>query len=241
MIYLKEKFSSEIIQDVVKSIKDSGITYWLDHGTLLGIIRDQKLIDWDADVDIGAWHIDERKIISLKCDLSKKYQYVSYNRLTNAISVRLFDSAQAIHWSIDIVFYHKAQGRAVKYYPNTELFMGKVAGKFLTVISGDLAPVSQKKWVNNTLNIINKIYPLVPKWIVNGSAKILEKYAPKLLNTVDDTFFYPIISHKTIYGELNIPDNAMKYLDVRYGSDWMTPKKNWNHLLDDGGIKQGKA
>ena len=31
------------------------IKYWLCHGTLLGIIRDNSLIEWDNDIDIAVW------------------------------------------------------------------------------------------------------------------------------------------------------------------------------------------
>ena len=39
---------------IVKEILDeSGIDYWLDHGTLLGAFRDGKIIEWDRDIDFG--------------------------------------------------------------------------------------------------------------------------------------------------------------------------------------------
>jgi len=30
------------------------IKYWLCHGTLLGVIRDNSLIEWDNDIDIAS-------------------------------------------------------------------------------------------------------------------------------------------------------------------------------------------
>jgi hypothetical protein len=42
------------------------INYWICNGTLLGIIRDSKLIPWDEDIDIAIYGTEERdKIIQI--------------------------------------------------------------------------------------------------------------------------------------------------------------------------------
>ena len=43
----------EILFEVCDILKINSINYWICHGTLLGIIRDKKLISWDHDIDIG--------------------------------------------------------------------------------------------------------------------------------------------------------------------------------------------
>ena len=41
--------------EVINILKTNKINYWLGHGTLLGIIRDNNLIEWDHDIDIAVW------------------------------------------------------------------------------------------------------------------------------------------------------------------------------------------
>ena len=41
--------------DVINLFNKYKIDYWICHGTLLGIIRDKKLIEWDHDIDIALW------------------------------------------------------------------------------------------------------------------------------------------------------------------------------------------
>ena len=41
-------------------LKKNGINYWICNGTLLGIIRDSKLIPWDQDIDLAIFGTSER-------------------------------------------------------------------------------------------------------------------------------------------------------------------------------------
>lgn len=109
-------------------------------------------------------------------------------------------------------------------------------GIILTAISGDLAPVSNKNWINNFFIVLKKIYPLKNNKIIDFIAKILTIITPKLLNSVDEKYFQLLKNNRTIYGEFNIPDDSHGYLELRYGMSWKTPKKNWDYLRDDGGV-----
>lgn len=42
-----------MLRAVTDVLDDAGVRYWLDSGTLLGIIREQRLLPWDTDMDIS--------------------------------------------------------------------------------------------------------------------------------------------------------------------------------------------
>ena len=44
-----------MLADTNSVLQKLGIVYWLDCGTLLGAIRDNQLIAWDNDIDLGCW------------------------------------------------------------------------------------------------------------------------------------------------------------------------------------------
>jgi hypothetical protein len=64
-----------------------GISYWLNFGTLLGAVRDGDLIVWDEDVDVGVWHDDVSKIMSLRDDFKK----IGYQLMVNTIEMNNHD------------------------------------------------------------------------------------------------------------------------------------------------------
>ena len=53
---------------VINLLNENNIPYWLCQGTLLGIIRDNKLIEWDHDIDIAVWSgVVEKNILLICC------------------------------------------------------------------------------------------------------------------------------------------------------------------------------
>ena len=55
----------------IKKILDKyDIEYWLDEGSLLGAVRDKRLIEWDKDIDLSVWYTTLPKIIPLPIELT---------------------------------------------------------------------------------------------------------------------------------------------------------------------------
>lgn len=66
---LIQKGNLRLLLAVEKLIKDNGLNYFLDYGTLLGAVRHGGFIPWDDDVDIAMSREDFDKLLSI---LSKK-------------------------------------------------------------------------------------------------------------------------------------------------------------------------
>lgn len=54
-----------LLKESAKIIERCSINYWLDGGTLLGIIREDRLLPWDSDVDLSIIYPGEAAINQL--------------------------------------------------------------------------------------------------------------------------------------------------------------------------------
>lgn len=45
--------SLQMLQNVAEVFDAHGLPYWLEGGTLLGVIREQRLLPWDTDIDLS--------------------------------------------------------------------------------------------------------------------------------------------------------------------------------------------
>ena len=47
--------------ETINLLNENKISYWVCHGTLLGLIRDGNLIPWDHDIDLAVWEHEYKK------------------------------------------------------------------------------------------------------------------------------------------------------------------------------------
>ncbi len=71
-----EKKAVKFMQENVEVMNEAGIDFWIEGGTLLGALRDQKLIPWDHDLDFGMKYESELQMKRLIRELRRHF-YVS--------------------------------------------------------------------------------------------------------------------------------------------------------------------
>lgn len=89
------------INDILKSFP---IRYWIEGGTLLGAIRNGKLIPWDHDLDMGIINDSDNQINNLIKAMKKKFY----------VSVKSFDKTENT-WNL-------GTSRVIKIYPKKYIF-----------------------------------------------------------------------------------------------------------------------
>lgn len=55
--------AAAMLRDVCRVLKACGVSYCLDGGTLLGIVREQRFLPWDNDMDL---YVDGSQVVRLK-------------------------------------------------------------------------------------------------------------------------------------------------------------------------------
>jgi hypothetical protein len=208
------------------------VKFWLDHGTLLGAVRDGRIIEWDSDVDLGTWYYNTKKILSAFGEFKKrrftagldcKRGNLGIRRGGCYVGVSLYRDRGNYAWTIPPVFLRGLNrvekvlnwwigaSSSITYTAPEGKFLRR-SGPFLSLVP---LPLTQHL-ADITWSILVRRGCIIPL--------IVPKHYFEALSTIE---FYGI--------EFNIPSDVEKYLEYRYGSSWRTPIKEWKYK-DDGAM-----
>ena len=76
----KLKIAEKMLKDVTEIFEKHNVRYWLDFGTLLGIVREGRILPWDDDMDISIFEEDRQKVHDIVLPEIKKLNYRIYSR-----------------------------------------------------------------------------------------------------------------------------------------------------------------
>ncbi len=79
------EIAHKILHDVTSQMEQADIPYWLEGGTLLGIIREDRLLPWDNDMDISINETDKTKLFKIIPRLILKGYRISIKRFKRDI------------------------------------------------------------------------------------------------------------------------------------------------------------
>lgn len=228
----KNNSSSKVdknFEEVIEILKLNKINYWLCHGTLLGIIRDNNLIPWDHDVDIAVWQDIELKkkfmIIMRENNYRLKQKYFINDDLLTFVK----DGGR----EIDINFYERKlkNGKEIAFVkwcvPKNFLM------KFIEAISQASYYSGKGKFFIKRLIFLEKIFEKIKKMlIVKGLFYRFIGYTQpyELLKQFKEIKFHNIL--------VNVPFKHDEYLSYVYGSDWKKQKKKFNWITDSPSTEQ---
>lgn len=220
--FLKKDPNFKIIINIFNS---NNIPYWICHGTLLGIIRDKKLIDWDHDIDLAVWsnQVNKKEIINLIIKKGFKLRegfgvesdVVSFDRLGGRI--------------VDINFYEISKNKDlayIKWHIPKNNFM-----KLVDALAEYKKYNGKYKKLLNFFSLSSNLFKYLKKYLIKK--KLFYKqigYSEPL-----DLIGKP----KTVYFQelkVKIPFKPEEYLEYIYGIEWKVPKKNYTWYKDSKSV-----
>jgi len=215
---MKKKSQLEWVSRLLNKYK---LDWFLDSGSLLGIIRDNKLLDWDNDLDVSVKDYDERKFEKLKEEFEKENFKVKFRHFDDILGECKIYPLKDCKFDkpIDIKIFHKSK----KYYWSPTIYAKNVENDCL------------KDYIILGLKI-----PFLLMLKIFKSPVFLEKITSFLFYKTGTWFIPNEYIKKTKYLEktkIRIPGKYKKYLEFRYGKNWKKPIKKWRYTRDDKGIK----
>ena len=188
---------------ILKSFNKHGYIGWLDFGSLLGLIRDGKMISWDRDIDISFIGTQEHALEVLRvCYSELGYDYLGKHHLHNKES-EFYSSKH-----ITTIKIHSAR--------NDYMFVCHDSRKYFWG-EGNLG-LRSKPWID--------IYPTKKEnnYIIYGHDSLtFYEFSSELLE--------PLLEGSFMGNNFLIPNQSEKVLESHYTDSWRIPIKISNRRL----------
>lgn len=222
---MKEKVAVEALKQVKKALDKHGVEHWLDYGTLLGAIRDGKLIPWDRDIDLGTWSENVGKIAS-RC---KEFHDKGFERLSTRKDTVL--AMRKYEIEVDINFYQLKATNATA----TWLFVPQPMNYLLWILRvPDENKIGPARYITKALVKVSRILPYSLRMNLWRLISLWHKH----IQLVIPSKYFKNLSTMMFYGtEFKVPAETEGYLAYRYGKDWSIPRKNYVYYEEDGAIR----
>ncbi len=228
------EYSEKVLLQTVKILDETNINYWVDGGTLLGIIRDNQLLPWDYDIDFSVWSHEVTKDEIVELLKNHGYEYMPSVYEMDCIQFFKDDNR------VDIDFYTRGEEvSSVLWRVPSKNIVKRVLGSVILQFY-----INEKKLAFKQGYNISKIKRMVGKFSVFIPNIILKKLYALTTNLYDvlgsqctnELLQFKKIRYKNY--ELSVPIESEKYLEYFYGKDWKVPKKDYDWTTEMTNLTQ---
>lgn len=193
--------------EIVTFLRRHGVTFWLDQGTLLGVIRDGELLPWDKDIDISVWTEGFDKVLELSEELRRRGYYIE------------------VHEDRDTIFLSKRKGYFIeicRHHIEGDRIVRRGAAPRATTSERAL-----KRWLQRIP------HPLFVR-IRHFARKYMGK--PPLWFHTPARLLSEFTTVRFLGQDAPVPAETEAYLAFKYGDDWRTPRRDWDVAAEDGAV-----
>ena len=243
-----------IFKDLKTVLDKHQVTFWLEHGTLLGAVREGKIMDSDNDIDLAT---ASTEILLKKIDLIRKELYdLGYDVYITESRLNL--KKEEKHVSLYLYHCNVIPEHITRRRISKKNFIGKI-----------LVYCFLRGLATSHKDLIHKYTPKtraiqLTKWIVRTFLpkemhSLILSFGIKTNSIISYNVNVPV-SYVEMFKEINfydmnvrVPMKSEKYLEHIYGKNWRIPDKNWhpwksfydlmkeyNDKFEDIRLKKGK-
>ncbi len=208
---------------VKEALERHGVRYWLETGTLLGAVREGKVIAWDNDVDFSTTLEEAPKVFRVLRELAQEGWRIDVTDFAAYLGMEKENLA------VSIMFYRTAGDKiwspfCLRSKPKLE-FMAK---HFYRIADRML----YGSYHHGIHPFEKALYHSIPRFMMPTLRRMFFGICYGL-GQAEYALMIPkrLVEHLTpltFYGmQFPVPTPAEEYLVALFGEDWRVPKKNW--------------
>jgi len=195
---IEEHKKVEFLKKIKTVLEENRIDYWIEYGTLLGYLREKRIIPWDHDIDLVVIDFEKVKKLlpkfkKMKLEVELRWENSKYNTQLIQIKAPTISNSS---FHVDIYEFVLVRGKPAR----KETFRINIIAKTIRLFQSRI----NISIIDNTLEDIAGFFSL-------KRTLIFPKTETKLVNFYDMT--------------VRIPKNAEKHVRFLYGKDWKIPNK----------------
>lgn len=80
-------YAARVLQHVCPFLEQRGIACYVDHGTLIGLVREDRIMPWDDDIDLSVAYTDRQRLYDCVAEL-----------------VATMPDNERMHWKTDLIY-----------------------------------------------------------------------------------------------------------------------------------------
>ena len=235
---MKNKITMESVLfkaiDILVALK---IDYWVTDGTLLGIIRENRILPWDSDVDLGVWKSEISTSEIVHIFKAHGFHYIESLSAMDSLHFRMDDV------QLDINLYTEQDGEtSVKWASNP---VGTV-DKLIVQITNKIFENDKRSHIHNkgkepaAIFAIRNVLLFGAFFLTKGMREKMYEFARSRYLYLGCAYPTELMSTKKIIfkeKEIRVPLKCEEYLYLTYGEDWQTPNRNYIWEEDTTNLK----
>lgn len=238
---MKNKITMESVLfkaiDILETLK---IDYWVTDGTLLGIVRENRILPWDSDVDLGVWKSEISSLEIIETLKANGFNYIEVLPITDSLRFKIDD----VHLDINMYSDHDGE-TSVKWASNP---LGKV-DKLIVQITSKIFENDKRSPKNNkekdpaAIFAIRYLLFLVAFFLTKRMREKMYEFARSRYLYLGTAYPTKLMSTKTIVfkqKEIRVPVKSEEYLKLTYGDDWQIANRDYIWEEDTTNLKAFK-
>jgi len=225
-----------ILSRVIELLDTHKIHYWVTDGTLLGIIRENRLLPWDSDIDVGVWRSEVSTVDIIKMFEKNGFEYIETLPDMHCLHF-LINNIQ-----VDIGLYSKNDKEvSIKWATHSSKIFDMLVVKIIAVIFD-----SQKRTVRFrnekrfSILLSKHLIGIFGYFLTKNIKEKIYNYARNRYVYLGSTYPVELLKFKTIEFkdiEVVVPINSDEYLRLNYGELWRTPNQDYVWEKDTFNLK----